>query len=555
VNESASRTPSDHPDWILVGAALHADGAYPSEVTALGVRGGRLAFVGDDAGARAWLGGRGPEVRGGGAHVYPGLVDAHAHLQGLGKSLEEVALEGAGSAAEAAVRAASAAAELPQGAWVTGRGWDQNDWPGAPWPSAAVLDAAVGGRPAYLTRKDGHAAWVSGAAIALAGITRDSGDPEGGKILRDAQGRPSGVLVDNAMDLVGKLRPAESEATLARRYAKARDACARAGLTGMHDMGVSAATLAALRRLDEAGELGLRVYALLDDIPELWSAEFARGPQTARPGGRLTVRAVKLYADGALGSRGAALLEDYSDEPGNRGLLLLSLAALEERVRQAADAGYQVCVHAIGDRGNRVVLDAFEKVLGARHGGGLVHALRPRVEHCQVLHPDDIARFARLGVIASLQPTHCTSDMGWAEQRLGRERCRGAYAWRALAGRGVPLAFGSDFPVESPDPRRGLHAAVTRQDAAGAPPGGWFPEQRLSLAEALRAFTTGAALAAFGEAELGCLARGQLADLTIFDRDLGAGPPAGILAAQVWATVTGGRPLFAAEPERWRGVY
>jgi len=554
MNPAASRESPDAAAWILVGAALHADGAYPSEVTALGVRGGRIAFVGDDAGARAWLGGEGPEVSAAGMHVYPGLVDAHAHLQGLGKSLEEVNLDGARSADEAAGRVAAAAARLPEGAWVTGRGWNQNDWPGAAWPTLAALDGVVGERPAYLTRKDGHAAWVSGAALAMAGITRDTRDPDGGKILRDGQGRPSGVLVDNAMDAVAKLRPPDSDETLARRYAKARDACARAGLTGVHDMGVSAATLAGLRRMDAAGELGIRVYALLDDIPELWTAEFARGPQPAREGGRLTVRAVKLYADGALGSRGAALLEDYADEPGNRGLLVLSAEVLEERVRRAADAGYQVCVHAIGDRGNRVALDAFEKALGARRGGGPLHVLRPRVEHCQVLHPDDIERFARLGVIASMQPIHCTSDMGWAQMRLGRERCAGAYAWRALASRGVPLAFGSDFPVESPDPRLGLYAAVTRQDAAGSPPGGWFPEERLTRAEALRAFTSGAALAAFAESELGSLAVGRLADLTIFDRHLGTGPASNLLAAQVWATVTGGRPVFAADPERWRGV-
>jgi predicted amidohydrolase YtcJ len=293
---------------------------------------------------------------------------------------------------------------------------------------------------------------------------------------------------------------------------------------------------------------------VVDDVPELWETELARGPQPARAGGRLTVRGVKLYADGALGSRGAALLEDYSDEPGNRGLLLLAPAALEERVRRAADAGFQVCVHAIGDRGNRVVLDAYEKVLGERRGDGSLHALRPRVEHCQVLHPDDLERCARLGVIASMQPIHCTSDMGWAERRLGRERCRGAYAWRALASRGVRLAFGSDFPVESPDPRLGLYATVTRQDAAGSPPGGWFPEQRLSRAEALAAFTVGAAVASFSESELGSLAVGRLADLTIFDRDFAAGPPMNILAARVWATVTGGRPLFVAEPERWWGT-
>jgi predicted amidohydrolase YtcJ len=546
-------------DWALRFATIHTGDPASPTASALAVRGDRLVFVGDDEAAEGWIGAETRVIDGQGMHVYPGLVDAHAHFQNLGRMLANIKLQGTATLEEALERVREGMKDLPPDAWVTGRGWDQNDWPIKDYPSFADLDAVVGDRPAHLTRVDGHAAWVSSATLELANITKDSLDPDGGKILRDANGEPTGILIDNAVDLIVAVRPQPSKEEIRRRFLLAQQACLEAGLTGMHDMGTDLEELEVLRQLDGDGTLRLRVYSALTDDPQLWQQEFPSGPKRATADKRLTVRAVKLYADGALGSRGAALIEEYSDDPGNKGLFVTNPETLAVRARRAAEAGFQVCIHAIGDRGNRVAIGALEPLItwaGYQEENSPASDPRHRIEHVQVVALEDLPRLGELGIIASMQPTHCTSDMPWAPERVGPERIRGAYAWQELASHGATLAFGSDFPVESHDPRLGLYAAVTRQTTEGKPADGWSPDQRLSVAEAIKAFTWGAAYASHTENEFGRIAVGRSADLTIFDQELDASKPQSILGAEVRATVVGGVVEYvpAREQTEWQGL-
>jgi predicted amidohydrolase YtcJ len=428
-----------------------------------------------------------------------------------------------------------------------GGGWDQNDWPEKAFPTAADLDAAFPDRPVWLDRVDGHAGWANGAAMraaekALAGRTL-AGDwqPDGGRIVRDGR-NATGVFVDGAMGLVSEVLPAPDEAYRTLALERALAVAARDGLTGVHDMGVSSADLALYKRFADAGRLSLRIDAYANGDGQAL-ADLCEHGTYRHPGGRLGMRGVKLYIDGALGSRGAALLADYSDEPGNRGLLVTDPAAYEGLVRKAKGCGVQVATHAIGDRGNRIVLDTYERVLGDDARGD--H--RWRVEHAQIVSPEDIPRFAPLGVIASMQPTHATSDMPWAGDRLGDERLFGAYAWQRFLHGGARLALGSDFPVESPDPRLGLYAAVTRQDRDGQPPGGWLPDQRLSAAEALRGFTADAAYAGFDEKEVGKLAPGMRADFVVLARDPLEVPVSQLDDLEIESTLVDGKPVYEAD--------
>lgn len=498
------------------GIVVTLDDALP-RASAVAVRGDRIVAVGDDEQALAWRGEATRVIDLGGATVVPGLVDAHAHVESLGRAMERLDLRGAGSADEVAARVAKAAAG--SAGWILGRGWDQNDWPDARFPARDSLDRAAPGRAVWLVRIDGHAGWASSEALRVAGVGRDTPDPPGGRILRDSAGDPSGVLVDEAMDLVARRVPPPDRATRERWIRAALERIAEVGLTGVHDMGVDEGGYAILRRLADRGLLKVRVYAV--GAPEEAERLVETQPDDAGP--FLARRAVKLYADGALGSRGAALVEEYADDPGNRGLLVTTRERIAAIARRALTNGWQVCVHAIGDRGNRVVLDAFDEAVGARRDH------RFRVEHAQVVDPDDFPRFGALGVIASMQPVHWTSDSPWAGARLGPARMRGAYAWRSLRHAGATLAFGSDFPVEEPDPRLGLLAAVTR---AG---------EGLDRTEALRAFTAGAAYAGFSEDRLGAVRAGMLADLTVLGDDLMVAPPDEIRSMRVLYTIVGGR--------------
>jgi len=501
--------------------------------------GGRFTDVSDGPGLPA---SDGFDLRG--RTVLPGLIDAHAHLRNLAEARLQVDLHGAASAAAAADRVAAAARGRAAGSWIQGRGWDQTAWPGGAFPAAALLDAAARDCPVVLARVDGHALWLNSAALLAGEINDDTLDPAGGRILRDAAGHATGVLLDAAMGTVAPQIPELGDGDLTEAIAAAVQTCLRVGLTGLHEMGVDARTIAVYRRLIDAGRFPLRLRAAINGPGRTWQLWRPSGPEQ-RYGERLSVGAIKLYADGALGSRGAALLEPYADDPGNAGLELAAGADLERWSRDAVAAGFQVCVHAIGDRGNRTVLDVFERVL-ADHPD---EDLRLRVEHAQILARADLPRFRALGVIPSMQPTHCTSDMAWVEQRLGSERSRLAYAWRSLIDSGVVIAGGSDFPVESPNPMLGISAAVTRQ-RPGVAGSGWRPEQRMTRREAVNAFSRWAAYAGFDEAVTGSIEPGKYADLVVLDRDIYTCAPEEIAGARVLLTVSGGEIVYRV-PEAW----
>jgi hypothetical protein len=526
-------------DLLLENGVVYVSPEAAPRKASIVVADAKILFIGDAARARK-LGKSARIVDLRGAFVFPGWADAHLHLQGVGKDREITNLRGAASAAEAARRMASSAASLPTGRWIEGRGWDQNLWPGREFPDATTLDALLPDRPAVARRVDGHAIWLNHAALKAAGIDGTTRDPDGGRILRGPDGSPSGVLVDNAMNLVQAAIPAPSAADVERQLLAGAKACAAVGLTEIQDAsGYDAEHVAVLERLAEKQALPIRVYATVSPEPDALALFFAKGIRIRGGTDFLTVRGIKAYADGALGSRGAALLADYSDEPGRRGLLVTSPERLAEIATAARKNGWQLWIHAIGDRGNRVALDAFEQAaqsIPAPPPG----SDRPRIEHAQVISPEDFPRFARAGVIASVQPTHATSDMGWAGERLGPSRIAGAYAWRRLKNSGARLAGGSDAPVESENPLAGFYAAVTRKDPSGRPPEGWRPGERLSRREALALFTSDAAFAAFEEKSRGRIAPGYNADLTIFSRDPMIVDEAEIPAIPVFMTVVAG---------------
>lgn len=527
------------PDLLVVAPLETSDPRRPRAGAVL-VRGGVFARVGTPAECAALARPGAARLEAGGGTA--GLADAHGHVALLGRWRREVRCGGAAGEEECAARAAERARTAPPGSWIRGSGWDQNRWPGARFPSADALTRALPDHPAALSRVDGHALWVNAAALARAGISAETRDPPGGRILRGPGGRPSGVLLDAAQDLVLARIPPPARAELEEAVLHALAELVRTGLTSVHDAGVPPDVIEVYRRLAAEDRLPLRVHAMVegDRPPAELDAELARA-RAAAQAGRLSVGAVKLFADGALGSRGAALHEDYADEPGNRGLLLASPQALRERVLAAARAGFQPAIHAIGDRAVSAALDALEAA--AREVD--VRALRPRIEHLQVVRRGDLARLVRLGAVASMQPVHAASDAPWIAARLGEgtERLRGAHPWRSLLAAGVPLAFGSDFPVEEPDPRAGLAAAELRAFPGAQP---FAPEERLDRREALAAFTRGAALAAFAEGRRGMIREGLDADLTLFDVDVGTCPVEALRAARVTHTIVGGRVEHAA---------
>jgi predicted amidohydrolase YtcJ len=468
------------------------------------------------------------------AFLMPGLQDAHGHLLGLGQAQEEVDLVGCRSYQEVLERVRQRAAVTAKGEWVIGRGWDQNDWPVQAMPHHRDLSAAVPDHPVWLVRIDGHAALANAAAMAAAGLRRGAEAPAGGEVLLDESGEPTGVLVDRAMALVSVPEP--SPAAVERRMLAAQQVCFALGLTCVHDAGVSGSVARLVEDLHADGRWRLRVHLMLSADQR---AEIERGPR-ATADGLVQIRAVKAYADGALGSRGALLLEPYSDRPQSRGLPMLG--GLKELAQLCADKGMQLCVHAIGDGANRKVLDVFAATSFAADGRARA---RFRIEHCQIVHPEDRRRFVELAVLPSMQPTHLTSDMPWAAQRLGPDRVLTAYAWRQFLDLGLRVAFGSDFPVESPDPRKGLYAATTTR---GGPNGDSLrPDQALTREEALRGFTRFAAYAMFAEEQLGAIEPGMRADFTVFGRDLRACSEQEILDAEVVMTVVDGRIVYEHE--------
>lgn len=574
---SAGHEPAD---LVIRGArVLTMDPARPV-ATAIAIREHTIIYIGDDAGVAQWQGPRTHVLNAGGLvsgsdgkpapaatmTVLPGLIDAHAHLVGLGLSLAQLDLRGQTSPADIIKALQQYAAKHPASErheWLVGRGWDQNRFSPPQLPTLATrraLDQATTDRPVLLKRIDGHAVWVNSKALQLAGVDKTTKDPAGGRIEHDPSGEPTGVLVDNAADLVERLLPPANQADIEQAILAAGAYVTARGLTSVHEMGISPDAISVYRRLAEQGRMPLRVYAFADDpmprsLAQLpfslaYNAELAHLSERLGPpesGAFFSLRGIKLYLDGALGSRGAALLEPYSDEPKNSGLLLTPPEHVEAMARWAQLHGWQLATHAIGDRASQLALDAYEQA-GVRDGKGV----RFRIEHAQVVSPVDLAhrRFAQLGVIASIQPTHATSDMSWAGARLGPTRLRTAYAWQSLLRSGTRIAGGSDFPVEDADPRLGLHAAVLRQTVDGQPPEGFAKDQRLSVGEAIRAFTTDAAYAAFAENQQGMLQVGRPADVTVLQGslDLDAGePPLDLPKRRVLLTIIDGQVVHGAE--------
>ena len=529
----------DAADLVLRHGTIYPVSSPGSIAGSVAVRDGRIVYVGDDGGAAKWVGPRTEVVDLHGRALTPGLIDAHSHLEGLGLALESVDLMGVDSYEEVVRRVAAVAAKMPAGAWVRGRGWDQNRWPGKAFPTHQALSAAVPDHPVWLTRVDGHAALLNAAAMRAVKLTPQDTNPDGGRILRDADGGPTGVLVDNAVSRYAARVPEPSSDDHRRRIAAAAHAAAALGLTTVSEMGIGAESGAAYRALQSSHELPIRVGVF-------WSGSDPHIEEWLTPGpwrsddAMLSLRGVKLYADGALGSRGAALLEPYSDDPGNLGLVVTPGPELERVARLARTHGFQVGIHAIGDRGNLLALDAIDAAFDHQ-----VHPeLRFRIEHAQVIRLQDLERMGRLGIIASMQPTHATSDMPWAPDRLGPARLDRAYAWRTALRSGARLALGSDFPVERPDPLLGFYAAVTRQDHDGKPDGGWLPDQTLTRDEALRGFTLDAAWSLFMDDQVGTIEVGKRADLVVLDRDVMKVPAKEILDARVDLTVVGGRVVY-----------
>ena len=488
--------------------------------------------------------GKAKVIDGHGATMLPGLIDAHGHVLELGYARNSVDLSETQTLDQALAKLKTYAAAHPDAKWIRGGGWNQVVWKLGRFPTAKELDAAISDRPVWLSRIDGHASWANSAAIKLAGVTRTSKDPAGGRIERDADGRPAGVFVDGAQDMINAVAPAPTKDENMAALDTALAEMAKVGLTGVGDAGIDLANYRLYRDYADAHKLTARIYAMIRDTGDAFDVISKSGPLVGYGDDFLTVRTVKLFADGALGSRGAAMLAPYSDDPKNRGLLFMQPAAMTAKIDKAFGKGYQVAIHAIGDGANREVLDSYA---AAYKDHPDARTLRNRVEHAQILSLPDFPRFVSLNLIASMQPTHATSDMNMAEDRIGHQRMRGAYAWQRFLKQGTVVASGSDFPVESPNPFFGLYSAVTREDHKGQPPGGWYPDQDMSLAEALRAFTLDAAYAEHAEKTLGTLEPGKWADFILIDHDIFKDAPSRIWNTRVLQTWVGGKQVFAAD--------
>ncbi|MCI0603826.1 amidohydrolase [bacterium] len=519
-------------DLILTnGTVITMDPALP-KAEAIAVRGDRIVWLGDESEISKWFG-RNTRVIGlKGAFVFPGLIDSHAHVTGLGNARVSIDLVGTANLDAVLEKVKEQVAKTAPGQWVQGRGWDQNDWPDKKFPGASDLDRVAPDHPVFLERIDGHAGWVNTQALKLGGVTAATKDPEGGKIHRDAKGNPTGILVDTAMDLVAsKMKALSQEELIERTKLAAQDALSK-GITMIHDAGSSKNDIDAWKVMAQKKELRVRIYSMVA-MPSTFGEEYLKKkPQQFDP--YLDIRSMKLVVDGAMGSRGAAMLEPYVDDPGNTGLLMWKEADLMRVLHAAKASGIQVGIHAIGNRANRMILDAYEKAG--------VKGLRWRIEHAQLLSSQDIPRFAKIDVIASMQPIHATSDMPWFADRVGKERTKaGAYVWRSLLNNKTIIAGGSDAPVEDINPLWGLYAAITRQDHKGKPDGGWLPEQRVSREEAIRMFTLDAAYAAFREKDLGTLTTGKLADMIVLPENLLTCDPKALIDMKVLYTVVGGQ--------------
>ncbi len=538
-------------DLVLRGGTVYtvSDGHPTAE--AIAVTGTRIVFAGSSAEVARFVGPRTRLVELGGRVVVPGLTDAHYHLLGVGEREVTLNLEGARSLDELLSRVKARVSEARPGQWVTGRGWIETHWTPRRFPSRVDLDRVSTRNPVFLTRADGHAAIANSAALRIAGVTRDTKPPFGGDVLRDAQGEPTGMLIDHAQQLVESRIPPPSSAELDRFVVLAVDRSVRLGWTEIQDAGQTWAHVDRLRRLFRAGKIKLRIYQAIGGPGPDADRLIARGASVGEFGGRLTVRTIKTYLDGALGSRGAVLLAPYTDAPSTRGLLITRLEALRPMLAAALRRGIQVETHAIGDSANRLLLDLYAQAFAAvPESDRVVRNPRWRDEHTQVVSPRDIPRFAQLGVIPSMQPSHAISDLFFAPSRLGAERVKGAYAWQSLLHTGVRIAGGSDAPVERGEPMIEFYAAVARKDTSGFQGPDWHPEQAVSREEALRMLTLWPAYGAFEEERRGSIEVGKWADLTVLSADIMRIPEKEILKTRCVMTVIGGEVVYEEKRER-----
>lgn len=481
-------------------------------------------------------------IDGKGKTLLPGLIDAHGHVLGYGLSLLTADLTNTSSEQQAVERAQAFSKNNPTDGWLMGRGWNQELWDSKQFPTKESLDKAFKANPVSFGRVDGHAIWVNSKALALAGISSTTVAPEGGEIVKDEQGNPTGVLIDNAMNLVFNIVPDLNQQQLQSTLTLAMDSLASYGLTSVHDAGINIDNIKAYQQLAANNAMSVRVNGMLSVEDPRFTSILKQGHITTADN-MFKVDSVKISADGALGSRGAALIKEYSDQPGHKGLMLYSDDQLGKLILQSMKAGFQVNTHAIGDNANQVVLDKYQTAIAATDS----KALRHRIEHAQILDLADIPRFSKLGVIASIQATHATSDKNMAENRLGKARLAGAYAWRKLLNANAVIANGSDFPIESPNPFFGLHASVTRQDHVNQPLDGWLATEKLSRIEALKSFTIDAAYAGHQEQLLGSLEPGKKADFILVEDDYFTIDPQQIWQNKVIATWVNGRKVFAKE--------
>ena len=535
---ASSAWAADPADTVFWGGPIYTAREDAPKVEAVAVRDGRIAYAGDRAGAKALVGKGTKVIDLKGAAMFPGFTDAHAHLRGVGERELTLNLEGSASAKEAMGRLKAHLANSEGTGTVVGRGWIETGWPEGRFLNRQDLDAVAPERPVLLIRADGHALVANSAALKAAGLTRDSIAPEGGAILKDEAGEPTGMLVDNAMGLVRALRTQPTAADKLAAYRAAFRVETRYGWTGVHNMSVEWADVAMLEGLADKGEAPLRVYNAVSG-PQ--AGPLLEGGPRASADGRITTRMIKLFADGALGSRGAALFEPYSDAHDTMGALVTQPEDLAPTMAAALKAGIQVGTHAIGDRGNAVTLDLYETMFDAMPPSERkVAAPRWRIEHSQIIRPVDIPRFAKMEVIASMQPSHAIGDLHFAPARLGPDRLAGGYAWKSLLENGAIVAGGSDAPVERGDPLIEFYAAVARKDLKGFSGADWTPEEKLSRTEALKLFTSAAAYARFAEDDLGVIAPGKRADLSVFSVDLMTAPEAEIPKGHAVMTIVDG---------------
>ena len=531
----------ENADRIFINASIYTLNPANETANSIAVKNGRILFVGDEEKSYEYSNENTEIIDLNGATLIPGLADAHAHIDGTGKLLQTLNFHGTTSSSEIIAMVRSAVSRTPPGEWIEGRGWDENDWQEKKFPTSELLDKVAPNNPVVFSRVDGHAYWVNQKVLDLAGITPASPDPDGGRIVRlPGSNKPSGILIDNAMSPINDIKPKPTYELKKRRIVQALSYSLKLGLTTIHDAGSDSVEIKIYKELALVGKLNPRVYVMLNDDEELKEKYFKVGPQIGLFDNHLTIRTIKLYVDGALGSRGALLFEPYSDDPENSGLSVTSDSDLRIRFAEGIKHGFQMATHAIGDSGNHLILDIVEENLE----GELQNDHRSRVEHAQIISLDDIQRFNRLGVIPSMQPTHSTSDMYWAEDRIGSERIKGAYAWRKLLDAGVVIPGGSDSPAEPLNPLWGIYAAVTRQDHESYPEGGWQPEERMTMVEAVKMFSAWPAYASFEEDIKGTIEVGKLADFTILSKDIFREDPSVLLETEVLMTVVGGEILY-----------